>query len=327
MFTEYVSMKSVIYEWLSDFNMINMNYNEEWAIRNILTCLDYLHVKAHLDYRVTLLNIDNHSAALPVDLKLLDAAAYNYTEKKVSTLAVKEVIQKKFGTDTEYTLTVDCEGKDCEESDVIIENHWINRLLINQNAQHINFSRAIFNEPRVNSTFKPLRRATGKFDTMDLHTKDCINDTVVTTEYATYHIRDRRIHTNFPQGQVLIAYYSTKVDEDGLPMIPDDNLVIECIKFYLNEKAAFLDYSMKRDQANRIYWADMKLASDEAMRTARSRINSKVDVEEMERLTQMHTHLFPQDRYSNFWRESINPNYARPRYTNYTRDTTLPTIY
>lgn len=69
-------------------------------------------------------------------------------------------------------------------------------------------------------------------------------DYQLNTEYEyTYKIDNGQIHTNFREGFVEMAYSGFVVDEDGFPMIPDDQRFIEAIKWTLIEH---IDYKKWR---------------------------------------------------------------------------------
>jgi hypothetical protein len=54
----------------------------------------------------------------------------------------------------------------------------------------------------------------------------------------TYKLNDGYIFTSFETGKVLLAYKSFPTDEEGLPLIPDNQSFIEACKWYVMEKLA-----------------------------------------------------------------------------------------
>lgn len=55
----------------------------------------------------------------------------------------------------------------------------------------------------------------------------------------TYTVNGNYIFTSFKTGKVCMAYRAVPLDEDGLPLIPDTQSVIEYLKWFCAEKIAF----------------------------------------------------------------------------------------
>lgn len=49
----------------------------------------------------------------------------------------------------------------------------------------------------------------------------------------SYSVSNRMIHTSFKEGQVFVTFNSLKLDEDGLPMIPNSEALIRAIQAHI----------------------------------------------------------------------------------------------
>lgn len=78
---------------------------------------------------------------------------------------------------------------------------------------------------------------------LEPNTNYALNANSVVTGYnielATYKINEDYIFTNFKDGYVYIAYKAFPVDEEGLPMIPEDQKFVEAVKAYIRMKIDF----------------------------------------------------------------------------------------
>ena len=59
------------------------------------------------------------------------------------------------------------------------------------------------------------------------------------TSDLTYTVNNNYIFTSFKEGKVCMAYRAVPLDENGLPLIPDTQSVIEYLKWFCAEKIAF----------------------------------------------------------------------------------------
>ncbi len=55
----------------------------------------------------------------------------------------------------------------------------------------------------------------------------------------TYTVNNNYIFTNFQSGRVCMAYKAIPLDKNGYPLIPDNESVIQYIKWFIGEKIAF----------------------------------------------------------------------------------------
>jgi|SRR5687767_857831 len=77
----------------------------------------------------------------------------------------------------------------------------------------------------------------------------------------TYTVNNNYIFTSFKEGKVCMAYKAIPTDEDGLPMIPDQQSVINYVTWYVGNKIAFQSWTMGKiaDKVYEEYKAYMQL--------------------------------------------------------------------
>jgi len=75
--------------------------------------------------------------------------------------------------------------------------------------------------------------ATDKFHSRQRITKESAQNT---TALLTFIIKDKYIDTNQLTGTIEMAYTAYKVDDDGFPMIPDNERVKKCVGAYITER-------------------------------------------------------------------------------------------
>lgn len=110
----------------------------------------------------------------------------------------------------------------------------------------------------VNGPFYPMRYATGSFSgnhevtnattdsTSDQNRRiKTENGTVYSGDY-TYVITGGYIKTNLKTGYLMISYQGIPVDENGFPMIPDDESFLEAIYWYINMKLTYPEWKAGR---------------------------------------------------------------------------------
>lgn len=61
---------------------------------------------------------------------------------------------------------------------------------------------------------------------------------------ATFKTQGRVIFTSFPEGKVRVAYKSIPVDEDGFPLLIDNENYLACLEAYIKKQV----FSIKFDQ-------------------------------------------------------------------------------
>lgn len=86
-----------------------------------------------------------------------------------------------------------------------------------------------------NITYIPMRWST---DTFYLGFHGCDIDYKCLSN-LTYTVNNNYIFTNFKEGKVCMAYKAIPTDSEGYPLIPDNESVIQYIKWFIGERIAF----------------------------------------------------------------------------------------
>jgi len=85
-----------------------------------------------------------------------------------------------------------------------------------------------------------------------------------------YHIKNKILHTNFEEGEVELAYIAVPLDENGKPLVPDVEQVIDAAVKYIAHK---IDYMLLRlGQLNSSIYMESKAQYDNAFRKACSKL-------------------------------------------------------
>lgn len=89
---------------------------------------------------------------------------------------------------------------------------------------------------RVYETNIPMRYATDSFHS-PMHCEG--SPDIDINSDATYKLDNSHIKTSFKEGTVEIAYYAFPTDDEGYPMIPDNEKFVKAITSYLAERKGF----------------------------------------------------------------------------------------
>lgn len=88
-------------------------------------------------------------------------------------------------------------------------------------------------------------------------TCEAINEGLSACSGDEYQLQNGVIKTNFPTGQVAIAYRHTPLDSEGYPMIPDLYSVQAAITHYISYKLfARMWYQGREGMSDKMQWAD-----------------------------------------------------------------------
>jgi len=74
-------------------------------------------------------------------------------------------------------------------------------------------------------------------DTRAKHISKTADRGLNNTYKYTYSLNNNRVHCNVEEGMVFIIYDTLKLDDDGLPMIPDNISLIKAIENYIKATA------------------------------------------------------------------------------------------
>ncbi|HMT01773.1 MAG TPA: hypothetical protein PKD00_00445 [Burkholderiales bacterium] len=284
----YISTKAIIYQWLSETGR-SSDFNEEVLATQILDALNIMEYKAALVHAVALIEVKNHRAKLPKGLKTIDITMYNAGQQKVNSAFIQEAIIPTFDGECEYKITRDC-ADDCG---VIISHKPLIESLMYPFSQKFRAWNGVYKD-----VFKPMHYSRNSLGMKNYHLKEC--DTDVDTK-AFYEVSKGYITTNFPEGQILIAYFSLNLDDDGFIFVPDDSRVITALIAYLEERQAYKEYSRTKSRDARMFYTDAKTIWQSKLGSARSALLlNQIDIHE---LTKILVNLYKFEHPEHFWKD------------------------
>jgi hypothetical protein len=287
----YISSKAVIYQWMAETGR-STGFNEEILATQILDALSIMEYKSALKHSITLLKVKNHKAKLPKGLVKIDIVMYNHSPQRVGSLFIKEAIIPSFDGQCDYKITGEYVGTDCEDCGVVLSHKPLIESLIYP------FSSKFRAQENISSVFKPMKYAMHSLEMKRYHLKECAADA---DSFAEYSVKSGFIHTNFPEGDILLSYYSQNLDDEGYLMVPDDSRIITALTAYLEQQAAYKEYIQKKDQASRIYYTDMKQNWNMKLSSARSSyLLSEIDMQELSKIL---VNLYKFEHAEHFWKD------------------------
>lgn len=120
----------------------------------------------------------------------------------------------------------------------------------------------------------------------------------------TYTINDNFIYTNFEEGTINMAYVGIPVDEDNLPLIPDNYYFIKAIKAYVTY---MLDYQKWRtNQISKDVYMDSKSKWDWYCGGAKG-AGLMPNIDKAESIKNQWVRLLPkQNEYDSFFKNLAN---------------------
>ena len=110
---------------------------------------------------------------------------------------------------------------------------------------------------------------------------------------GSFKTQGRVIYTSFPEGEVLIAYKAVPVDDDGFPMLIDNEVFLAALEAYIKKKV----FTVKFD-TGKIPAAVLQNAQQEYALLARQLMNefTMPSISEMQSITNMWNTLIPKVR-------------------------------
>lgn len=163
------------------------------------------------------LTVKNNKAQLPEDFKRLHAA-YKCSGCNITTtrkhLQGKQIFENNV-TKSLYHRRNGCDIK-CDCKDELIEKiticHYVNDYTDNYTYNNVSLLRL---SPNVRQYCDDL----------------CININCSSADEIT--INNNHIFTNFEDGDIYMQYYAFPFDEDGMPMVPDEQSIKEAVEWYI----------------------------------------------------------------------------------------------
>jgi hypothetical protein len=282
-----ISLDAVVKEWIEDYSRSDVELPEQLVYRWASSAAKMVPVDTQLKHRIGYIPIRNYKGELPEDLRIVQmVVARTIPDNPKTSRREKLVSWTQHTMDSDMDLEINlvcrsCKKNQCSCSSPVIEID-VDRVweMANPQAYLKRWTRGgVIGEgsgtERGHNGWNILRYAQGDFYRMKHFLSDCPNLTVG-TDYESFSLNLPYIETSFAEGEVIISYLGTDLDENGDVMIPDNEDLIEGIKAHLNFKWADRMFyttigSTRTDKnAYRAAKADAKMQREESFRLYRS---------------------------------------------------------
>ena len=116
-----------------------------------------------------------------------------------------------------------------------------------------------------------------------------------------YTIQDCYIICSEQEGNILMQYYTYPYDENGYPMIPDDDLYLEVLSKYVNMMYLYPKYLKNEPNMNNIY-PEAVLSYNTSVRKLKASKQMPQNVDDYEIMKRTQYNLLPRyDRFNSFF--------------------------
>lgn len=235
-----------------------------------------------LVHNIALLNVRDYRAELPINFSFVNQVAFALNRKDCCTREQVVEWTKQASNGCKVNISLDCPEcgvNDCECSNPIVKVD-VNEVWKSANPQataaYLSFFYGYGGTTQrdgrncwVMPQFKLMRPSPNTFFSIPYYVDGC---TASVDNMAEYKVVPPNIITNFKEGQLLLSYMGTDIDDEGWLYIPNLPEVFEAISFGIDEKLARRAYGKKKDSANRAYWMDMRQMKERAIARAKSKL-------------------------------------------------------
>ena len=258
----YVSLNTVMAR-LRQNPWLKEDFNRNTAINLIGQCMRILNVKEIMEHAVELIDIYNYKADLPDGLKRIVQTAYRLGKDFTMEKLCKSDCCEYHIEPVNYKLNItnyDCK-EDCNK--IIIEKKFYER------QSYLPVVGILDNN--ITSNFKPIYPSVNNFGLFVLNTQ--IHKDYQSSKYNehSYIIDEHGFQTSFKDGQLLLSFLRTPLDGEGLPLIPNDETVLQmCEKYYYYKQAYWKLLSNSEPNVGNIY-AKLEQEYNDALKAAKSK--------------------------------------------------------
>lgn len=260
--TEFISVKSAVNEFIK-FTGHEGELDKKSLISWAHDAAARIMTDEQLIHKIVLLPVRDYKARLPEGFKFVIQAAYREEAQVLcSREAVSEYTQKILGTECE--IKVECSEcgslSTCGCGQPIVEVD-IDRLWRSSNPQYTAaYAKHFYSygtmAERKTCTYHPefalMRHTTSSFFNVPYHINECLNLNLDCK--VEYSIDLPNIITTFKEGEILLSYFSTVMDDEGYFMIPNDPSVIKAISYAMAEQWWYIKASKSGNQSDRVMW-------------------------------------------------------------------------
>lgn len=235
-----------------------------------------------LSHNISWLTVENYKATKPKNVKIILEVAYK-KEKPKDSCKAKGIQITQYVQDTHEGCTVEYNVKcnkckevscNCVKEDVIFE---IDSRVAARRPEiyYDNYLRAgRFGEGYsiYTPSFKILPHAKAKgLHNIKNHIPNC---PMFTLKGEDWYVMDGdHFEVSFEQGELLVSYMGTKLDENGDLMVPDHPYAYDAITEFMIYKYYRKQYLEKRDPSDRAIYSEAFQLSNLATQRARNTLN------------------------------------------------------
>ena len=241
----YISIRTLLARLqLNPF--IRSEFNERAAIQIIGQCLNTINYKEVLEHKAAIVEIEDYQGEFPLGLKqvyqvlykLKDDCKYDIQDNCLCEIDIPEKQVEEY-----------CEKKKTCCDPLIIEHKFYTRDSLPSNPTFFNTS---LNKIK-DYGFKPIYTSSTNFNLgINIEKQQFATNNAFSKEQ--YSIGVNGFNTTFRNGELLVGYGSTPLDEDGLPLIPNDELIMQlCEHYYYFTTLKWVTYSTVDKNAINLY--------------------------------------------------------------------------
>lgn len=237
MIYNYTSSKEVIAKVMSDLDMQEESHRiadmMEWvseAMEKIGAVTQLKHQTSGVD-NVPILEVKDFQATLPTDLYRLDQVAFSFTEDG-------EYQSMRYSTNTMDIRT----NINMSAIDYSTTMHYY----VNQSVRYQENTYICIKEHNASGTDPKVPNTTEGLDYWKLYVP--YSELLVSEKSRVldlqYFLVPGYIKTNVANGFIRISYQATRLDDEGMPMIPDLASYKEAIYWYINMKLSYVEWRL-----------------------------------------------------------------------------------
>lgn len=231
----YISINTVIAR-IKQNPFIKEDFNKVTAINLVSQAMRLLNVKDIMEHAVELIDIYSYKGEIPEGLKRVVQTAFRLgRDFKMDTVCNNNCCESTLNTVNEQSnYTVDITDYNCKQdcNKIIIEKKFYERKSY---LPVIN----ILDNYSASVNFKPIYPSVNNFG---LYSFDAgLNRDYDSNKYNehSYIIDEYNIQTSFKEGQLLMSFFRTPLDDEGYPLIVNDEYVIQVCEKYYYYKVAY----------------------------------------------------------------------------------------
>ena len=236
-----VSSKQILAKVIADYNLaeddIRISDIKSWIGEG----MELIGAVNQLDHRVATVQIKDYQCKLPCDMHQLDSVAYSTNTE--GWIPVKK---------TTGTFSVFDSMCDCDKPELLIQDTALIPLVKNM-FNLVDDKEAldkINEDPNIRKTLQGLinNATTGAVNGVlqpGVKTNTC--------QRVQYDIKPGYLVFNLRNGNAKISYRAIHLDNDGMPMIPDNQTYKEALIYFIGTKLLYPDY-IKGNVSQHVYY-------------------------------------------------------------------------